>query len=80
LHPWAVRLSSRALQVTGHIGDRRGSFVRQDAGTLERSTVSGEWHVIPGSGTDELEGPRGEGGFTAELGRHAPIALDYWFE
>jgi Protein of unknown function (DUF3224) len=26
------------------------------------------------------EGPRGEGGFTADLGQGAEIALDYWFE
>jgi hypothetical protein len=25
-------------------------------------------------------GLRGEGGFAAELGRHASITLDYWFE
>ncbi len=47
---------------------------------LEGSTVSGEWFVIPGSGTDELAGLRGEGVFVAELGQHASITLDYWFE
>jgi hypothetical protein len=67
-------------RVTGRIGDRNGSFLLQDAGTLEGSTVSGEWFVIPGSGTGELAGLRGEGGFEAELGQHALITLDYWFE
>jgi hypothetical protein len=42
--------------------------------------VKGEWFVIPGSGSGELSGLRGEGGFTAELGQHASISLDYWFE
>jgi hypothetical protein len=31
-------------------------------------------------GTGELTGLRGEGGFEAELGQHASITLDYWFE
>lgn len=67
-------------RVTGRIGDRRGSFLLQDAGTLEGTSVTGEWFVIPGSGTDQLVGLRGEGGFAAELGQHASITLDYWFE
>jgi Protein of unknown function (DUF3224) len=67
-------------RVDGMIGDRRGTFLLQDSGTLEGSTVSGEWFVIPGSGTGELAGLRGEGGFTAELGEGASITLDYWYE
>jgi hypothetical protein len=47
---------------------------------LKGTTVSGTWHVIPGSGTGDLMGLRGEGGFTAELGQHADIHLDYWIE
>ena len=67
-------------RVDGKLGERQGTFLLQDAGTLEGSTVSGEWFVIPGSGTEELAGLRGEGGFAAELGQHASITLDYWFE
>ena len=67
-------------RVTGRVGERRGSFLLQDAGTLEGSTVSGEWFVVPGSGTEELAGLRGEGGFVAELGQQASVTLDYWFE
>ena len=67
-------------RVTGSIGGRQGSFLLQDAGTLEGSTVKGDWFVIPGSGTGELAGLRGEGGFEAELGQSASITLDYWFE
>jgi hypothetical protein len=36
--------------------------------------------VIPGSGTAELVGLRGEGGFRASLGEGAQVHLDYWFE
>ena len=67
-------------RVTGKLGDREGTFLLQDTGTLEGSTVSGHWFVVPGSGTAELTGLRGDGGFTAELGQHASITLDYWFE
>ncbi len=67
-------------RVTGRIGGRQGTFLLQDAGTLEGSSVSGEWFVIPGSGTGDLAGLHGEGGFVAELGQSASITLDYWFE
>ena len=67
-------------RVTASIGDRTGSFLLQDAGTLEGTTVKGDWFVVPGSGTGELSRLRGEGGFTAELGQSASISLNYWFE
>jgi Protein of unknown function (DUF3224) len=67
-------------RVTGNLDGCTGSFLLHDAGTLEGNTVKGAWFVIPGSGTEELSGLRGEGGFTAELGQHASITLDYWFE
>jgi hypothetical protein len=67
-------------RVTGRVGERSGTFVLQDEGTLEGTTVSGRWFVVPGSGTAELDGLRGEGGFTAQLGEGADVTLDYWFE
>jgi Protein of unknown function (DUF3224) len=67
-------------RVTGSIRGRSGTFVLQDAGTLNGTTVSGTWFVVPGSGTGDLRGLRGEGGFTAQLGEGADITLDYWFE
>src|SRR6266536_2357468 len=67
-------------RVTAMISGRSGTFLLQDAGTLEGTTVRGEWFVVPGSGTGELAGLRGEGGFTAQLGEGAEIMLDYWFE
>jgi len=48
--------------------------------TLVGTSVSGTWFVVPGSGTGELRGLRGEGGFKAELGQRADITPDYWFE
>jgi Protein of unknown function (DUF3224) len=67
-------------RVSGRVGDRSGTFVLQDQGTLEGTTVSGRWFVVPGSGTAQLEGLRGEGGFTAQLGEGADVTLDYWFD
>jgi hypothetical protein len=66
-------------RVTGTLNDKTGSFVLQDKGTVEADTVSGTWFVVPGSGTGELTGLRGEGGFTASLGEGADISLNYWF-
>lgn len=67
-------------RVTGRLAGRVGTFLPQDAGTVEGSVVSGEWFVVPGPGTGELAGLRGEGGFRANLGESAQVHLDYWFE
>jgi hypothetical protein len=67
-------------RVKGRIGDRNGSFLLQATGTQQGKTLHGQWFVVPGSGTSDLAGLRGEGGFTADLGQGASMALDYWFE
>lgn len=67
-------------RVSGTVGGRAGTFLLQDAGTVDGNVVSGTWFVIPGSGTGDLAGLRGEGGFTANLGEGADVTLDYWFE
>ena len=67
-------------RVTGQLGGRRGTFLLQDAGTVQDNIVSGDWFVVPGSGTGELAGLRGEGGFRANLGEGAQVHLDYWFD
>lgn len=67
-------------RVTGTIGGRSGTFLLQDAGTVAGGIVSGDWFVIPGSGTGELAGLRGTGGFRANLGENAEVTLDYYFE
>jgi hypothetical protein len=67
-------------RVGGRGGNRSGTFVLQDKGTLAGTTVSGTWFVVPGSGTGEFEGLRGVGGFVAQLGERAEITLDYCFD
>ena len=67
-------------RITGTVGGRTGTFLLQDAGTVQGSMVSGDWFVVPGSGTGQLAGRRGAGGFSANLGESAQVHLDYWFE
>jgi len=67
-------------RVVGRIGGRSGSFVLQVSGTFEGGLVQASWFVVPGSGTEDLHGLRGEGGFVAPHGPKAEITLDYDFE
>ena len=67
-------------RVTCELGGRSVTFLLQDAGTVRDNIVSGDWFVVPGSGTGQLAGLRGEGGFRADLGESAQVTLDYWFE
>jgi hypothetical protein len=67
-------------RVTGKLAGREGTFLLQDAGTVNGSIVSGDWFVVPGSATGQLAGLRGDGGFRANLGESAQVHLDYWFE
>jgi Protein of unknown function (DUF3224) len=67
-------------RVTGAVAGRTGSFLLQDSGTVTGNVVAGDWFVVPGSGTGELTGLRGEGGFRANLGENAEVHLDYWFD
>jgi len=67
-------------RVTGTVAGRNGTFLLQDAGIVQDNIVSGDWFVIPGSGTGKLAGLRGTGGFRANLGEGAQVHLDYWFE
>ena len=67
-------------RVAGSVRGRAGTFVLQDQGTVKDAVVSGDWFVVPGSGTGDLQGLRGEGAFKAALGQGADITLEYWFE
>jgi hypothetical protein len=67
-------------RVRGAVGGHKGSFLLQTTGTLAEKVLKAEWFVVPGSGTGELNGLRGEGGFKAQLGEHGFTWLDYYFE
>src|SRR3954449_8374629 len=55
-------------RVSGQIGDRSGSVVLQTVGTFDGTEARGEWTVVPGSGSGDLRGLTGKGGFTAPHG------------
>jgi Protein of unknown function (DUF3224) len=68
-------------RVAGHLGERSGSFVLlQTRGTFDGQEARGALAVVPGSGTGELRGLRGEGEFSAPLGSEAEVTLTYDFE
>jgi len=64
-------------RVVGRLGGRSGSFVLQHRGRFEGEAAWGDWSVVPGSGTGELRGLRGEGGFVAQHGERAERTT--WF-
>ena len=67
-------------RVCGTLGGRRGTFVLQGSQTVERGRITATWFVVPGSGTDDLTGLRGEGGFEGQFGKGSRGTLNYWFE
>src|SRR5215472_3416796 len=48
-------------RITGRIGGKKGSFVLERTGAFEGGQAREHYTVIPGSGTGELAGLKGEG-------------------
>jgi hypothetical protein len=67
-------------RVVGRVGGRTGSFVLQHTGSFEGGTAKATWFVVEGSGTGELRGLRGEGGFASAHAEHYPITFNYEFQ
>jgi hypothetical protein len=68
--------------VTGNLDGRSGSFVLQSSGTYADNAARVTWFVVPGSGTGELAGLSGQGGYTArhEDYPNVPYTLEYVIE
>lgn len=64
----------------GKLGGRQGTFVLQGSELVENGKIKATWVVVPGSGTGDLSGLRGSGGFEGEFGKGSQGTLDYWFE
>jgi hypothetical protein len=64
----------------GKLGGRQGTFVLQGSEIVENGKITARWFVVPKSGTGELSGLRGEGGFEGHFGKASEGTLDYWFE
>ncbi|PPS68122.1 MULTISPECIES: DUF3224 domain-containing protein [Streptomyces] len=63
--------------LTGRVDGREGSFAVEERGWFgEDGTVHCTFEVVPGSGSGELTGLTGKGGFTA---RHGEKAVAYRF-
>jgi hypothetical protein len=67
-------------RVTGSVAGRPGSFVMEHRGTYGKGLVKNTWTVIPGSGTGDLRGLRGDGGFESGSQKRYPMTFDYRFE
>jgi hypothetical protein len=64
-------------RIAGRIGNRKGSFVLQHTGTFAGGVAKATWVVVPGSGTGDLQGLRGDGGYTSAHAAQYPMTLDY---
>jgi hypothetical protein len=64
-------------RVVGHVGGKAGSFVLQRTGVFENGVAKESYFVIPGSGTGELQGLRGEGTSAVGHGTEYPVTLSY---
>ena len=62
--------------ISGAFGDRRGSLVIESTGDHDGKASRGTWTVVEGSGTGDLSGVRGRGGFTAPGGRTVDYELE----
>jgi hypothetical protein len=58
-------------RVTGTLGGRKGSFVLQHTGTMNRGTPTLTVSVVPDSGTDELAGLTGTLTIIIADGKHS---------
>ena len=67
-------------RVEGRLGSREGAFLLRGSETVEKGRIKATWSVVPGSGTGDLAGLRGEGGFRGEFGKESIASLTYWFE
>jgi len=63
--------------IVGRVGGRAGSFVLRSMGAFDGSKAAGDWSVVQGSGTGELEALTGTGRIDAPMGAQATYILDY---
>ena len=64
-------------KVVGSLGGRSGSFVLRHSGSYDGEKATATYEVVPGSGTGELAGLSGTGGFSAGHAEEHDMTLDY---
>ena len=67
-------------RVVGEVAGKAGSFVLKRTGVFENGTAKESYSVVPGSGTGELRGLRGEGASAVGHGMEHPFTLNYEFD
>jgi hypothetical protein len=67
-------------RVVGSVGGRSGSFVLQHSGAFKGGVATVTLLVVEGSGTGDLRGLRGHGGFAVGHEQPYTMTLDYDFE
>ena len=66
-------------RITGRIGAKTGTFVLQRIGVFENGEAKENYSVVPGSGTGDLTGLKGEGDSAVGHGMEHPFELSYEF-
>jgi len=86
VHAWQMLRADKSASMVslqrfnGKVAGRSGSFVLQGTERVEAGKITATWFVVPGSGTGDLTGIRGEGGFEGQFGQGSTGTLEYWFE
>ena len=64
-------------RIVGQVAGKTGSFVLQRTGVFENGMAKESYFVVPGSGTGDLRGLRGEGTSAVGHGIEHPLTLNY---
>ena len=64
-------------KVAGSLDGRKGTFVLRHTGSYDGDTAAADCEVVPGSGTGELAGLSGTGGFAAGAAEEHGMTLDW---
>jgi hypothetical protein len=64
-------------RIVGRVAGKAGSFVLRRTGVFENGEAKESYSVVPGSGTGELRGLRGDGASSVGHGMEHPFTLNY---
>ena len=65
-------------RLIGRVGDKHGNFVFQHVGVFKDGVAKSTWSVVPSSGTEELQGLRGE--VNSALGHAKSYQVEFKYE
>lgn len=64
----------------GRVEDKHGNFVLQHVGVFKDGVAKSTWSVVPGSGTEDLQGLRGEVNSVLGHAKNYPVEFNYELE